>query len=697
MNVGKAEVTTKDNAQSIVSIGGIAGRTESRFEINNFASFAEMTTQNYSQAVVYVSGVVGYNGGVFAGVNGFTLVELPESTGIVTSAITNNSVSDVTKDVFYASELMGNSYESDAKYNSYALADIYFDDTKNIEISEYSYIYNRLYSRLVDCNMKIVSVSKLKVLIPSDMTLSINTLNTDGNTKNLFEPNVVGNANDLAKNGYMMLLSDIQISGKTLSKNQVLSGRTTKDGKVKITKTNNTSAVSTEFAFTSNEGIISNVYFETSTYEGSLAVAQNVAFVGTNEGIIKGVYAYGLSSNKYSIAKTNSGSILQSGSYVVYYPTDNTSTSYGLVNDNSGLISDCYSMNSIYTKSNDPKNKNQVYGLAGKNSGTIQYSYYDIPELMTYNNNYAGIVETNIKNSSATIYRCESNSNPSFARQRKTIWTEENNHSQLIGVKDIKGAITIEISVDGATSTSYKTVNGLKEAINLHADAKVPSTIQFDYELKFFEPNPAKYNAIRFNEGYAFTNYINSLTTSYIPENTILLIDGNIFVNSELKAFSIPSSSMILGLGAIDGVGKIANIIYNNTTSLGHEIINTNNGIIAGVNFENFNLQNQSGMRVFAPIIYNYGIIYQVSFQNQPDSKNRGIYVDGKSAKYVSAICVYNRPDAIISNCHAENISLYSGDKVNFICNFNSGVCKHNSSQKGNGVISGNPNSNGID
>ena len=698
MNVGKAEVTTKDNAQSIVSIGGIAGRTESRFEINNFASFAEMTTQNYSQAVVYVSGVVGYNGGVFAGVNGFTLVELPESTGIVTSAITNNSVSDVTKDVFYASELMGNSYESDAKYNSYALADIYFDDTKNIEISEYSYIYKRLYRRLVDCNMKIVSVSKLKVLIPSDMTLSINTLNTDGNTKNLFEPNVVGNANDLAKNGYMMLLSDIQISGKTLSKNQVLSGRTTKDGKVKITKTNNTSAVSTEFAFTSNEGIISNVYFETSTYEGSLAVAQNVAFVGTNEGIIKGVYAYGLSSNKYSIAKTNSGSILQSGSYVVYYPTDNTSTSYGLVNDNSGLISDCYSMNSIYTKSNDPKNKNQVYGLAGKNSGTIQYSYYDIPELMTYNNNYAGIVETNIKNSSATIYRCESNSNPSFARQRKTIWTEENNHSHLIGVKDIKGAITIEISViDGATLTSYKTVTDLKEAIKLHANAEMPSAIQFDYELKFFDIEPAKYNAIRFNEGYAFTNYINSLTTSYIPENTILLIDGNIFVNSELKAFSIPSSSMILGLRTIDGVRKIANIIYNNTTSLGHEIINTNNGIIAGVNFENFNLQNQSGMRVFAPIIYNYGIIYQVSFQNQPDSKNRGIYVDGKSAKYVSAICVYNRPDAIISNCHAENISLYSGDKVNFICNFNSGVCKHNSSQKGNGVISGNPNSNGID
>lgn len=698
MNVGKTEVTTKDDtAQSIVSIGGIAGRTESRFEINNFASFAEMTTQNYSNAVVYVSGVVGYNGGVFAGVNGFTLVELPNSTGIVTSAITNNSVSDVTKDVFYASELMGNSYESDAKYNSYALADIYFDDTNSIEISKYSYIYSRLYSRLADCDMKLVSAGKLKVLIPNGMTLTVNTLNADGTTKNLFEPNVVGDSNDLAKNGYMMLLSDIQISGKTLSTTQILSGRTTKDGKVKITKTNNPSSSDTEFAFESNNGIISNVYFETSTHEGSLAVAQNVAFVNKNEGIIKGVYAYGLSSSKYSIAKTNSGSIVQSGSYVVYYPTDNTSTSYGLVDTNSGLISDCYSMNSIYTKSNS--SENSVYGLAKQNSGTIQYSYYDIPELMTYNNNYAGIVKENIKVSGATIYRCESNSNPSFARQRKTIWTEENNHSQLIGVKDIKGAITIEISVvDGATSTSYKTVSALKEAINSHTDEKdVSDAIRFDYELKFFDMNPAEYNAIRFKEGYVFTNYINSLTTSYIPENTILLIDGNIFVNSELKAFSIPSSSMILGLRAIDGVRKIANIIYNNTTSLGHEIINTNNGIIAGVNFENFNLQNQSGMRVFAPIISNYGIIYKVSFQNKHASKNRGIYVDGKSAKYVSAICVYNRLDAIISNCHTENISLYSGDKVNFICNFNYGTCKHNESDKGNGVVSGNPNSNGVD
>lgn len=692
MNVGKTEVITKDDtAQSIVSIGGIAGRTESRFEINNFASFAEMTTQNYSNAVVYVSGVVGYNGGVFAGVNGFTLVELPNSTGIVTSAITNNSVSDVTKDVFYASELMGNSYESDAKYNSYALADIYFDDTNSIEISKYSYIYSRLYSRLADCDMELVSADKLKVLIPNGMTLTVNTLNADGTTKNLFEPNVVGNANDLAENGYMMLLSDIQISGKTLSKIQVLSGRTTEDGKVKITKTNNPFSSDTEFAFESNNGIISNVYFETSTYEGSLAVAQNVAFVNENEGIIKGVYAYGLSSSKYSIAKINSGSILQSGSYVVYYPTDNTSTSYGLVDTNSGLISDCYSMNSIYTKSNS--SENSVYGLAKQNSGTIQYSYYDIPELMTYNNNYAGIVKENIKDSGATIYRCESNSNPSFARQRKTIWTEENNHSQLIGVKDIKGAITIEISVvEGATSTSYKTVSAIKEAIKLHANAEMPSAIQFDYELKFFDMEPAKYNAIRFKEGYVFTNYINSLTTSYIPENTILLIDGNIFVNSELKAFSIPSSSMILGLRAT------ANIIYTNTTSLGHEIINTNNGIIAGVNFENFNLQNQSGMRVFAPIIYNYGIIYKVSFKNiYYPSKNRGIYVDGKSAKYVSAICVYNRPDAIISNCSAENFSLYSGDKVNFICNFNYGTCKHNESDKGNGVVSGNPNSNGVD
>lgn len=690
MNVGKTEVTTMDTAQSIVSIGGIAGSTESRFEINNFASFAEMTTQNYSNAVVYVSGVVGYNGGVFAGTNGFTLVELPDSTGIVTSAITNNSVSDVTKDVFYASELMGNSYESDAKYNSFALADIYFDDTSSIEISKYSYIYSRLYSRLADCDMELVSTGKLKVLIPNGMTLTVNTSNAGGTTKNLFEPNVVGeNSDDLTKE-YMVLLSDIQIRDKELSKTQILSGRTTENGKVKITKTNNPTATNTEFAFKTNNGIISNVYFETSAYEDSLAVAQNVAFVNKNEGIIKGVYVYGLSSSKYSIAKTNSGSILQSGSYVVHYPTDNTPISYGLVETNSGLISDCYSMNSIYTKSNS--SENSVYGLAGQNSGTIQYSYYDIPELMTYNNNYAGIVKENIKDSGATTYRCESNSNPSFARQRKTIWTEENNHSQLIGVKDIKGAITIEISIiNGATSTSYKTVTGLKEAINSHANAEMPSTIQFDYELKFFDTEQAEYNAIRFKEGYVFTNYINSLTTSYIPENTILLIDGNILVNSELKAFSIPSSSMILGLRAT------ANIIYTNTTSLGHEIINTNNGIIAGVNFENFNLQNQSGMRVFAPIIYNYGIIYKVSFENKYASKNRGIYVDGKSAKYVSAICVYNRPGAIISNCSAKNISLYSGDKVNFICNFNSGVCKHNSSEKGNGVVSGNPNSNGVD
>ena len=128
-----------------------------------------------SNSNVYVSGVLGLNNGIFGGQNGFTLVELPKSAGVNTSAITNNSVSGATSNIFYASELMGTDYDSDSKFNYYALADVYDSISKYADVN----VLNGAQ------NLKVISAGKLKVFVPNCFE---NETIPDANTRAVFNP-----------------------------------------------------------------------------------------------------------------------------------------------------------------------------------------------------------------------------------------------------------------------------------------------------------------------------------------------------------------------------------------------------------------------------------------------------------------------------------------------------------------------------
>ncbi len=294
--------------------------------------------------------------------------------------------------------------------------------------------------------MKAITAGKLKAFVPNCFE---NEAIPDANTRAVFNPvELDSTLSNLGGKEYHVVIGNIETTGVTnreLAENQIISGRTTEKGKVEITTTNGNGATNTLYVFSQNLGIISNIYFKTTnnTSTPQNPVGQNVALVNENKGTIVGVYAYGVTENSYSIANTNSGKILKSASSTVYKFTkpDKTST-YGLVNTNTGEIYDVYSSGFVYSVK---ATTNSVYGIANQNLGKISYAFYYIPEIMDYNNSARGIVATNkVEGSdvSGSTYRCENSSNPSFAKTRSTIWTSENGHTQLIGVKDIEGAIS---------------------------------------------------------------------------------------------------------------------------------------------------------------------------------------------------------------------------------------------------------------
>ena len=646
LSAGKIGVTTNDNTLVQVSVGGIIGNSNSA-QIENFTSLSEVTLNKvYSNANVNVSGVIGNNNGVFTGINGFVLFELPINTNINRYAITNNSVSQNTQNVFYCNELMGN-YASDSMFNNYALADLY--DT----ISPYSLLGKTINTNSFFMSSNIRKINNLQVVIPNGTELTNNL------TSSIYNPHLLeGSLSETNISGYNVIKDYVSVTNLTLNANSVISGRTNNDCNAIITLSNETGATSTRYAFGVNNGIISNVYFKMSGggLEENL-VGQNIALVETNNGVISQVYAYGMTESVFSIAKTNSinGIIVKSASATIY--VGNKSEIYGLTNSNQGYISDCYSSSFGHAKNTSVKTK--VYGLTNENLGKIENSSYFIPSVMEYENELSGTYKIGYSGSgdsriNGQTYRCENSAKPGFAQSRSTIWTSENDHAQIIGFTDIEGAIVLKIKLTQGPTV----ISDLSNIKNVLA-TKSSNTYFFDYDILFYSDEKLSYNIVRFNDGGLFANYINSIVYSSIPENTIIFIDGDISLSGDIKAISVPSTSMIVGR-KIDG--RNSSIIHTDGKFIEHELIKYNYGIIACIDFQQLKLNNTGDSKYFAPIMYNYGIVYGISLTN-----NSMVY--GGNSRIVAGIVAISGKSAIINKCSVINFTINSNEYYNFICN----------------------------
>ena len=683
-----AQIKTKisENNESILSLGGIIGKTNSSCEITNFSVLSDFDVSDCTfKSTSYVSGIIGNNGGLFTGINGFVLCELPnDKSNLITSAsVSRNGIANNTSNIFISQELIGTNYNCDSMFETFALADLYN------AISEYS----NLGIKLKDLgNLTAeVAINKMHVLIPNGT--SVSTRNRDAH--GLYYPNVINgdtissisNSKDTPRYNY--ILSDSNGSIGTLDKGRVISGRTTENGKVIINASGTSGATTPSYVVTTNNGIISNIYFNTSDADGN---ALNAVLVNGNNGLITNVYVYGKTENTVSIAITNNDRIVSSGSNIVCLNApqmdlkDFRTETYGLVytNGGSGFISDCYSSN--FASNKNTKFKNKIYGLASVNLGTIQYSTYFIPDIMEYENILAGSIKTN---SDATIqgkiHSVYSSSNPGFIKNRSSIWTydNENGHAQIKGIKDIKGNILIKVKAKGIINNSEKEtydIGLIKDWISDMVEYRISGTVQIDYDIYFYSQETLSYNVIRFDNGSEFTAYINSLGNDdivNIPNNTIILLESQgVMTIGDCKAFNIPSSSMVLGITNVttnNGVTTYSNVILKAQNVYKHEFINTNSGVFAGFSFVDFKFKNSNnGYNYFAPIINNYGIIYNINIESSGTTITTCI--DGGYGNYVAGIVVAHYSGAVINDCNLNYVELKCQTYGNYICNISIGV-----------------------
>jgi len=671
---GLLDVTLLVNEDSILSgIGGVVGRIVGNIELSNFVSLCDFNINGKTNDAdvyneTYVSGIVGLNNGLFKAYNGYSYVELPKESSIISSSITNNSISNNCSNVFYCQEFVGNNYDSDSNFNHFAMADIY--GTLN-DLS-------RLYVLLSE-NFTIDNVGSVQLLLPNGLTYE-NT-NVDGTRFKPIEIKVVENLGvkyETLSEGYYVLLDDVNLESLGFSigiNNGIISGRTTENGKVVINVNTNTTTYTN--AIKTNNGVISNIYLNLSKFD-EVKGGQNVSLVDENNGLITNVYVYGYTMSQISIANQNNDRIYQSASSTVY--VGNSSEIYGLVNNNDGIISDCYSTNFGYTP--DKAKQTTVYGLVNTNNGEIYNSAYYINETISYDNIVSGFAKTIATDSVG--YNVNNSKLPAFVNSRRTIWSEENGHMQLNGFKDVNGAIVVRLKMTNGSDI----ITSLDE-MTTKARQKY-SEYKFIYELDFFvsEDEIPEYSVVKIESASEFTQYMNSLTNNYIPENTIVIIDSNesLRINS-LKSFSIPRSSMFIGIN--DG----AVIEYDGSSDLNNEIITYNYGVISGITFANFRIYNNNANKgKFAPILNNYGTIYNVHFDE--------LYMNGGDSRFVAGLVSSNWSNGIINECTIDDYTLYSVEYLNLICTTSTGKVYNCNALNGStisGSLYGSGNNGGYD
>lgn len=651
-----------------LALGGVVGYASHSCTISKFTVISDIEVDDKvcdKISIGYASQVVGCNEGTFSASDGYTYSELIGiSDKFTTSAITNTRINSVSN-VFYAREFAGNSYTSDSKFNAYAYADIYD------EINEFSDFYKlsketltaRLSVSLKDSggrteksNVELPVVSALKDVVVLKIS-SIASLSTGFSRFYLKE---VNSLNGYSKANYVAITEDVEINHiDELKKGEYISGRTTSNGKVIVTLGYSYNAKDYGNLVGKNSGVISNIYLRSSKeYDGEV-YPLNVSLVGTNNGLITGVYVYERTQSQFGIANINNGTICGSATATVYLGETNKVEVYGLVETNNGLIADCYSSSVGYWENSSTKG--QVY-MVKSNNGTITNSFYYIPDVINYFNVQRGIcAETS---SSSQISNCSSVQNSKSILSRSNIWTTENDHAQLKGIKDIENAMVVHLyfGQDIGHQTEIENVEAVKGAMT--SKSGLTSTYVFTWKIKFYETKEQVpvYNVIRIMDGDALVKYINSLRNedslqdAIIPNNTIVAIFEDIQLSS-LPAFSISSGAMVIGIYHVE---KVSGIDVKNTTStitfkseLNHALIINNEGILCNIVFNQLAIKYEGQSDAFAPIDTNSGVINNIEF--------RKLTVEALGVSHVAGAVCKNEKNAVVYKIRLSDINLDSG------------------------------------
>ncbi len=689
-NTGDIYINYADNALNRICVGGLVGYSTGYVVMNNFASIGDiMMSTEFENTIAYLSGVLGLNSRTFTGTYGYSYTEFKKHdvgddyfrysfTHTVTSAITNNSITSSTNNVYYAQEFVGNNYDrADYLFETFAIGDLY-----NC-ISSDSAIY-----RLIDENYKPVDekgnlkedyttpmsshrTGNIYLPLPKAIESKCKTYSSEGNSK--FN---VKTTNQIDSNYYNVIFNDTSndtsLSINNVKAHTIVSGRTGAYGKSIITGGN------TAFGIISSDAVVSNLYIK------------NNSLSTTNNGLITHCYVYGTTETNILLSTTNNGTIYASATAVEYLPNVGGLTMTGLVKTNKGVISDCYSISFPYSASTNEKTK--VNGLVNDNTdGTIQNSYYYIvPEAMDCVSEHAIILENNYKGTiSKTVVA--NTPVPGFVASRRAIWSEgfdeKIGNTQLKGFKNTSDSgvvMTIKLKLKDNSVVTYdagKDVSNMKDDIT--AKSGLAETDATDYQLDFYKNSFEKpiYRVVKITTGDQFITYFSSLRGDIVPVNTIVLLVGEINVDdiSRLHPFSIPDGSAIIGINAIvsfkDG---------DNNAEFSEEIINANYGMILNVTFKDFTIRGNYSMNGLAPIRKNNGVIANVQFTNFKVISN-GAY--GGIAGFIYA----NGSDGCMYGCKIHFYDIVGSGSANWICyrNNNSSCTITNGVTIGTGSKSG--------
>lgn len=650
----------------ISAIGGIIGSSTSTTTIDEFASIGTLSISDVDYTCM--SGILGHNTGVLKATNGYSYVQLPsDQENTMCYSISDGTLSGV-ENVFYAQEFIGNNRDSDISFKSFAMADLYYDIDDNAHVSKYSEIYKALNSI-----MSVEHIGDMGMYIP--ISLAGNNYFTRTGTGDKFHPNM-GISNISTENSYNVILNSIDnfSIGANIGGNAIVSGRSIESGNVVLSVNNNTaSAIS--YLFGKNEGILSNVYVCVTGKDDN--GVNKFVLMNTNEGLITNVMVYGVTGANYAFATENKGYIYSSVSSIKYSKGENDDSElYGFVLNNSGMISDCYSSSFAFNdNTNNYPSQISVYGFVKNNNhGAIQYSAYSIDSLMSSDNIAMGFYNANVS-TGGTCTSCFESDSPSALLARSNVFTLENGHLQVVGMKDADDFIGIRINlkIGGNDATAITDVSDLKE--KLTAILGTGKDYELTYEYVFYAERPT-YDVVRISSGEMFIDYIASLQNStnngYIPANTIVLITDDLKVSaSKFNSISLNASSAIIGIRSSTDSTSTSVIeldfgIYDEKTEIlsskgivEHELIMSNYGMLIGLKLTNFKINQNNRNNNFAPIYRNTGLISNVTFDS--------FAVSGSNAEFVAGVVAFCE-DGMIHNVTVSNCSITTYKYYNFLC-----------------------------
>lgn len=740
INIGKTE--TDDTVG--FAMGGLIGYTTSSSELNRFTVLNDFdfddtfTTLLYNS---YVSGVVGFNKGSLSVKNGYTYCEFLFDFTSATSKFNKVLVSTITnskiiyqENVFYAQELIGNNYLTDSKFSSYAMADLYGTISKYSPIAAIDMkstldnlnVVDDKNSTPVATNMKLPVADSLRLVAVSVMSKykAGNISSGDGYSRfNVYEINSTNSQASYNPVPFKVINESVTLTSiYTLERYHYISGRSVEKGKVVVSLNYSESSSDVGYMVAMNQGVISNIYMSTAKDDGNgNMLALNVVMTVVNDvsGLITNVYVYERTTCQSGISMGNYGKIYQSATATIYLGDE--LEIFAIARMNCGEINDCYSASVGYTENNSKTTdvymvEDNEHGVTASDptgrKGTITNSFYYIPDILDFDNVQKGYYKkktTKVDDKDVdaslpgTITSCDNRKVPTFIDGRETIWTKENGHAQLVGIKDIEGAMVIHIYYN--TGTSYQNTNHDIGTVAQFKSGMTSSNYVFSYKIHFYEKENERpdYNVIRIVKGSDLIEYIDSLATNdyTVPNKTVIAVLNNIEVSPLLlKKFSLSPEAMMVGLyheiwdwveREVEGEevekfekvkeNKIA-IIDFSEGNMDHALIGCNDGVISNITFRRLSIVVADQLGSFAPIMQNNGKINglqlgYVSDDPADPADKIGIKVSAPLTMTVGGLINVN--DGYVYNTKLNSLNIQSLNYyVTFIIKNNSGLAKLN-------------------